>query len=75
MEVENDKKNNISPAVLCLCHNITDIHFAMFQDQCTLLMITPDCNLVGKAFECAIRERNGAAETVHGNTVIVKFYN
>ena len=34
---ENDKKNNISPAVLCLCHKITDIHSAMFfQDQCNL---------------------------------------
>ena len=33
IEVEND----ISPAVLCLCHKIKDIHFAMFfRDQCNL---------------------------------------
>ena len=71
---KNDDINKICILPANLLAKITDINSAMFfQDQCNL----PDevnnhtrlqSNRVGKAFECAIREENGAAETVHGNT-------
>ena len=70
----NDDIDKICILPANLLAKITDINSAMFfQDQCNL----PDevnnhtrlqSNHVGKAFECAIREENGAAETVHGNT-------
>ena len=81
MEAEKHLKMTISIRFvfyLLICvyvTKITDINSAMFfQDQCNLPDIINDhtrlqSNLVGKAFECAIREGNGAAEIADGNTV------